>query len=239
MFTTNGAFGDGEYFLRLSKTEDPNAHTLMGDSNGQPGQPQDRVIDGGFLELVRYGVRMGDDPHIFTTLDEYDDQTRDDLTRVRYDFGPADDTTPGWRRYGVDGYGEDVSNGANYGVGSRMSPGQRGRVWPIFTGEHGHYELAAAWARGDDLDVASERIRQTYVRGMERFANEGLLLPEQVWDGVGVTPPGYEMGRGTDSATPLAWSHAEYIKLLRSLADQTVWDQYDIVLEQHGIGHQH
>ncbi|CAN5145713.1 glucan 1,4-alpha-glucosidase [soil metagenome] len=234
MFTTDGALGDGDYFLRLSKTEDPNSHAKMGDNNGQPGQAQDHVVDGGFLELVRYGVRSGDDPHILATLAEYDDTRREDLTRVRYDFGPVGDTTPGWRRYGIDGYGEDASNGANYGVGGVMAPGQRGRVWPIFTGERGHYELAAAGARGDDLDVASERIRQTYVRGMERFANDGLLLPEQVWDGVGANDVhGYAVGQGTDSATPLAWSHAEYLKLLRSLADRRPWDLYSIVVDRY------
>jgi glucoamylase len=233
MFTTDGALGDGDYFLRLSKTEDPNSHALMGDNNGQPGQAQDHVVDGGFLELVRYGVRSASDPHILATLPEYDDQTRADLTRVRYDFGPAGDTTPGWRRYGVDGYGEDTTNGANYGIGGVMAPGQRGRVWPIFTGERGHYELARALQSGGAVaDLTA--IRQTYVRGMERFANDGLLLSEQVWDGVGVKPANYETGVGTDSATPLAWSHAEYIKLLRSLADKAVWDRYDPVADRYG-----
>ncbi|NBB51521.1 glucan 1,4-alpha-glucosidase [Rhizobium sp. CRIBSB] len=227
MFTTEGAFGDGRYYLRLSKTENPNAETPMGDNNGQPGQPQDRVIDGGFLELVRYGVRRADDANILATLPEYDDQTLSPLYRVRYDFGPAGDTTPGWRRYGVDGYGETTDDGGNYGVGGVMDPAQRGRVWPFFTGERGHYELAAAIVDGRLTDPERAHIRLTYVRGMERFANAGLLLPEQVWDGVGATGPhGYEPGQGTGSATPLAWTHAEYLKLLRSLADGAVWDRY-------------
>jgi glucoamylase len=231
MFTTDGALGDGDYYMRLSKTEDPNSHAKMGDNNGQPGQAQDRVIDGGFLELVRYGVRAANDPHILATLPEYDDQGREDLTRVRYDFGPAGDLTPGWRRYGIDGYGEDATNGANYGIGGVMAPGQRGRVWPIFTGERGHYELARTLQSAPDADLGA--VRQTYVRGMERFANDGLLLPEQVWDGVGVKPAAYETGAGTDSATPLAWSHAEYLKLLRSLADRRPWDLYSIVAERY------
>jgi glucoamylase len=77
-------------------------------------------------------------------------------------------------------------------------------------------------------DIAA--IRQTYVRGMERFANGGLMLAEQVWDGVGnPTAKDYAVGQNTDSATPLAWTHAEYLKLLRSLADGKVWDRYDPV----------
>ncbi|MBU2401804.1 MAG: hypothetical protein KJ805_15405, partial [Alphaproteobacteria bacterium] len=68
------------------------------------------------------------------------------------------------------------------------------------------------------------------VRGMERFANDGLMLAEQVWDGVGApTAHDYTLGQNTDSATPLAWTHAEYLKLLRSLADGKVWDRYDPV----------
>lgn len=233
MFTTGGALGDGDYFLRLSKTENPNAKTPMGDNNGQPGRPQDHVVDGGFLELVRYGVRAANDPHITATLPEYDDQRREHLTRVHYVLNGAH----GWRRYGVDGYGEDTVTGTNYAEGGVQTPGQRGRVWPIFTGERGHYELAALLADGSGDEgwwtTNIGALRQTYVAGMEAFANEGLLLPEQVWDGVGVNPKGYRPGQGTDSATPLAWSHAEYLKLLRSLADRRPWDLYPIVAERY------
>jgi glucoamylase len=81
-------------------------------------------------------------------------------------------------------------------------------------------------------DIAT--IRQTYVRGMERFANDGLMLAEQVWDGVGdPTAHEYSTGQNTDSATPLAWTHAEYLKLLRSLADGKVWDRYDPVASRY------
>ena len=221
MFTTAGEYGDGRYFLRLSRNENPNDKLPLGENNGQPALPEDRIIDGGFLELVRYGVRAADAPSITASLPEYDDQTREARFRVRYDLNGA----PGWRRYGNDGYGENADTGGNYGVGG-MTPGQRGRVWPIFTGERGHYEIARAVAAGAP-DAAFEAIRQTYVRGMESFANDGLLLPEQVWDGVGdTTPRDYRPGEGTDSATPLAWTHAEYIKLLRSLADRAIWDRY-------------
>ena len=232
MFTTEGTLGDGDYFLRLSKNEDPNDHLPLGENNGQPALPEDSIIDGGFLELVRYGVRAADAPSITATLSEYDDQEREDRLRVRYDFGPEGDTTPGWRRYGNDGYGENAETAGNYGVGG-MTPGQRGRVWPIFTGERGHYELSRLLEDGTPDAAALDRLRQTYVRGMERFANGGLLLPEQVWDGVGATPEGYVAGAGTNSATPLAWTHAEYLKLLRSLADRAVWDRYAPVADRY------
>src|SRR6202042_2152345 len=43
------------YFLRLSKTGDPNAGTSYSLSNGGPTVAQDTVIDGGFQELARLG----------------------------------------------------------------------------------------------------------------------------------------------------------------------------------------
>ncbi|GGC98157.1 glucan 1,4-alpha-glucosidase [Aquisalinus flavus] len=231
MFTTNGAWNEGEadgrYFIRITRNDNPNDKAATGGANGQEGVAEDLMVDGGFLELVRYGVRSADAPSIVDSLPELDDQTRDDHYRVRYDFTFEGEpgTYPGWRRYGNDGYGETVT-GINYGEGGQMRAGQRGRVWPFFTGERGHYELAAG--------AATDEIRATYVRGMELFANEGLMLPEQVWDGVGDrTRHDYVMGEGTDSATPLAWTHAEYIKLLRSAADQAVWDRYDIVADRY------
>ena len=228
MFTTEGTLGDGDYFVRLSRNEDPNDHAPLGENNGQAALPEDQIIDGGFLELVRYGVRRADAPSVLATLPEYDDQTREDRLRVRYDVGGA----PAWRRYGNDGYGENMETGGNYGLGG-MTPGQRGRLWPIFTGERGHYELARA-LQGGASEAEIRAIRKTYVAGMEAMGNDGYLLSEQIWDGVGdPTAHRYQPGQGTNSATPLAWSHAEYLKLLRSLADRAVWDRYAPVAERY------
>ena len=229
MVTTKGAFGDGHYYLRLNSDQDPNNKSPVEERNGQAAVAEDKMLDAGFLELVRYGVRRADDPAIVASLPELDDESLEDLYRVRYSFTfpGVEGSFPGWRRYGVDGYGEDTKTGANYGADNQMRPGQRGRVWPIFTGERGHYELALAGLSGKPDPTAVKKIRQTYVKAMELFANEGLMIPEQVWDGVGAdSPHGYVRGEGTDSATPLAWSHAEYIKLLRSVSDGQVWDNY-------------
>lgn len=236
MFTTSGKFGDGSYFMRLNKNEDPNDKAPIGAANGQIAPPEDEVVDGGFLELVRYGVRRADDSHIVGSLPELDDTAREDMYRVRYDFSfpGVKGEFPGWRRYDVDGYGEDAKTGGNYGESGQMSPGQRGRVWPIFTGERGHYELALAAEKGKPSKAQIAAIRARYVKGIELFANDGLLIPEQVWDGVGAkTRHPYVTGEGTDSATPLAWSHAEYLKLLRSLADGQVWDRYEPVAARY------
>ncbi len=229
MFDTHGSLGEGAYYLRIAPGETADAPQIITPRNGLPAIAADKMVDAGFLELVRYGVRRADDPHVLASLKVIDDETRSDDLRVRYDFRFAGDPGlyPGFRRYGHDGYGEDTANGQNYAAqNGAMSPGQRGRVWPLLTGERGHYQLALAGLDGAPKAADLQAIRDTYVRGMEHFANQGLMLPEQVYDGVGAplahpaTP-----GQGTGSATPLAWAHAEYLKLLRSLADGQVWDQ--------------
>ncbi|MGZ9189016.1 MAG: hypothetical protein ACXW39_03025, partial [Nitrospira sp.] len=70
-----------------------------------------------------------------------------------------------------------------------------------------------------------------------RWSHDGLMLPEQVWDGVGSNAThNYTVGEGTNSATPLAWSHAEYVKLVRSLTDTNTWDSYSIVRTRYQGG---
>jgi len=235
MFTTAGnlesSASDGEYFIRIGQDKDANSNTKINANNGREGFNKKQILDGGFLELVRYGVRDALAPSIVKTLPEYDDETLTDNLQVKYSFEFTDGsgTFAGYRRYGNDGYGEDEVTGANYAQGGKNSPGQRGRVWPFFTGERGHYEIAAANAN-DSLDATKQQaIKNSYVKGLEQFANQGMMLPEQVWDGVGINKAGYTLGEGTNSATPLAWTHAEYVKLVRSLSDKQVWDHYPVV----------
>jgi glucoamylase len=177
-----------------------------------------------------------------SSLSVLDDQTLPENLKVKYTFTypGVSGEFPGWRRYGNDGYGESETTGINYPATEQpvMNSGLRGRVWPIFTGERGHYALALAKAQqpGGENTLSNGQLRDlqnTYVKAMELFANEGFMLPEQVWDGVGNNERHhYTKGKGTDSATPLAWSHAEYVKLVRSLSDQNVWDRYPIVSEK-------
>ena len=235
MFTTAGnlesSASDGEYFIRIGQDKDANSNTKINANNGREGFNKKQILDGGFLELVRYGVRDALAPSIVKTLPEYDDETLTDNLQVKYSFEFADGSGAfaGYRRYGNDGYGEDEVTGDNYAEGGKNSPGQRGRVWPFFTGERGHYEIAAANAN-NSLDATKQQaIKNSYVKGLEQFANQGMMLPEQVWDGVGINKAGYTLGEGTNSATPLAWTHAEYVKLVRSLSDKQVWDHYPVV----------
>ncbi len=232
------ASSDGKYYLRLNKDSDVNNNEMLELRNGQHDVGVLGVVDGGFLELVRYGVRRADHPAVLATLGEMDDLSLPHPQRVHYQFQTADGQLfSGWRRYGYDGYGEDTVSGEAYANGPNQSntTGQRGRVWPFFSGERGHYELAAVLAQKGKAEATDlQQLRSRYVGAMEYFANEGLMLPEQVFDGVGENKVyQYQPGQGTSSATPLAWTHAEYIKLLRSLHDQQVWDSYPQVQQRY------
>jgi glucoamylase len=49
---------------------------------------------------------------------------------------------------------------------------------------------------------------------MLAFANDGMMIPEQVWDGQRSSG---SFGSGTGSATPLAWSIAQFIRLAMNI----------------------
>lgn len=161
------------------------------------------IIDGGFLELVRYGVRRADDPLIIDSLKVMDAVLKRDLPQ-----GPA------WLRYNHDGYGQtgDCKPFEHWG---------QGRPWPLLTGERAHYELAA----GNGY--------KHLVRTYEQFASCGDLLPEQVWDEPQSESCGMSPGDPAGSAVPLVWAHAEYLKLLRSASDGKVFDRIDPVYERY------
>jgi glucoamylase len=161
------------------------------------------IIDAGFLELVRYGVRRADDPLMADSL-----KVVDALLKKNLPQGPC------WLRYNYDGYGDRPDGGPFLGWG-------QGRPWPLLTGERAHFELAAG------RDIAP--LIQTY----ERFATGGQMMPEQVWDEANRPDLGFRLGQPAGSAVPLVWAHAEYLKLLRSTLDGKVFDRVDPVYERY------
>lgn len=205
--TTEGTLVPGirRHFIRIHPVEvgdpqpdeDPNRGLLML-RNQPPGAPAavraKDIVDAGFLELVRYGIRKPGDALIEDSL-----RVVDAMLKVDTPFGPC------WRRYNHDGYGEHDDGGPYQGWG-------KGRAWPLLIGERGHYELAA------DRDV------RPFLRAMEKFATATALLPEQVWDEPDRPEAHMYLGRPTGSVMPLAWAHAEYVKLVRSAADGQVFD---------------
>ncbi len=99
-----------------------------------------------------------------------------------------------WYRYNHDGYGEKADGKGYDGTGI-------GRLWILFAGERGEYELA------------NGRNAHPYLETMQKMANAGGMLAEQVWDRSDSPRPWLKFGQGTGSATPLAWTNAQFIRL--------------------------
>jgi glucoamylase len=191
--TTNGPLSASPYYLRVTKDGRPNAGTPydIGDS-GPAKADQRRVVDPSFLELVRLGLRRPDDPNILSTLDVVDRE-----------LGVATPNGQLWHRFSFDGYGER-RDGGPWDIGKPNTFRTFGRAWPIFAGERGEYDLA-----NGQPGSATERLAT-----MAGAANDGMLIAEQVWDGRAPSGrPGFAAGEGTRSATPLAWSHAQLVRL--------------------------
>jgi glucoamylase len=95
----------------------------------------------------------------------------------------------------------------------------------LLLGERAHYELAAG------RDVAP------LIAAYERFASEGGMMPEQIWGLPSLD--GLIFGCPAGSAMPLVWAHAEYLKLLRSALDESVFDRIPPVERRYARGHAH
>lgn len=193
--TTNGPLAGHPYYLRLTKDGRPNAGTTYDIGNGGSDSVDQRtVVDAGFLELVRLGIKRAGNTLVAESLLVVDKELR-----VRTPNGLF------WHRYSGDGYGETRS-GAPWDISDPNTFATIGRAWPIFAGERGEYRLAAA---GGALRL---------LHAMAGAGNAGYMLPEQVWDEHAPSGrPGFARGEGTFSATPLLWSHAQFIRLAWSI----------------------
>ena len=190
------------YYLRITADGDPDSGRPRTIANDGPTYDEREIVDGGFLELVRLGVKPADDPVVRNSVSVVDESIRVDTP-----YGP------GWYRYVGDAYGELGSEdpGAPW---AGMGNGE-GRLWPIFTGERGEYELRARADGSDAFGGTDEDALEpsALLETMAGFGNDGRMLPEQVWDRENPTEYGWEFGEGTGGATPLAWSMAGFIRL--------------------------
>jgi glucoamylase len=184
--TTNGPLSDVPYFLRLTEQGNPNQANEMDINSGGGRYDHRQIVDVGFLELIRLGIRSPVDPVILKSL-----AVVDATIKVETPVGP------GWYRYNHDAYGERPDGGPYDG---RTGVG---RLWTLLTGERGEYELASG-------QTARARVMLATLAG---FANDGLMIPEQVWDRNVGDKSLFSIGTGTGSATPLAWSMAQFIRL--------------------------
>ncbi len=196
---------EGYYVRSIPPDQDDGAPPRLGRvrlktvPSSPAGVPVTEVVSPDALALVRFGLREPDDPRVVNTV-----KAIDALLKVETPRGPA------WRRYNGDAYGEKP-DGSPYVLGGKDGVG---RAWPLLTGERAHYELAAG--------RRAEAVRLAHA--IEALAGDGGMIPEQVWDADAIPDRGLFLGRPTGSAMPLAWAHAEYLKLLRSVQDGRVFD---------------
>ena len=191
------------YFIRLSKTGDPNAAITYNVGNGGPTLDQRDVIDAGFLELVRLGELPADDPDVLATLPVVDSTIETDTA-----------SGPGWHRYNGDGYGDGKDDGHPWAPSNKGT----GHLWPVLSAERAEQDLAT----GDKAGAAA------LLLGMQRFASGVGLIPEQDWEypdlaasPFGTDPTvasiGFQNGRPAGSAAPLTWSAASFVRLAADL----------------------
>jgi glucoamylase len=227
--TTTGPYGSGRYFLRLSKTGDPNAAISYNLGNGSITVDQRSVVDAGFLELVRLGILPPDDADVTRSLSVVDDV----ISRM----------TPsgqGFYRYGTDlagsedGYGDcfvaDPTNCAPDGRPWPTGNAGSGHLWPVLSGERAEYALQA----GD----AGEAVARLHA--MDAFASGIGLVPEQDWENPPLAPSpfgtapetasiGFEPGKAAGSASPLTWAQAQEARLALSIGRRHPVEQPRIV----------
>jgi glucoamylase len=247
--TSTGKYGDGRYYLRITQYGRPDAGDKIELNNGAGVFDERDVVDAGFLELVRLGIKPADDPLIEKSL-----AIIDRLIKVDTPNGPA------FYRYNFDGYGE-MEDGRRWNWDGKYTG--KGRLWALLSGERGQYALARAAACGPGPQARTNRgkgapvltVRQnkclseragalrearSRLDHLLAFANDGLMIPEQIWDKKEVPAnidrrfvPELRFGEGTGSATPLAWSMAQFIRLALNLKAGRNLETPDIVYRRY------
>jgi glucoamylase len=246
--TTTGPYGTQPYFLRLSKTGDPNAPIVYNLGNGSIDADQRAVIDAGFLELTRLGELSAADPVITNSL-----KVVDEVLATQTPSGV------GYHRYGtrfesVSGHDVPIT-GSTDGYGDCYAPDpmhcpQTGRpwipwftgtghVWPLLDGERGEQDLLSGDAAGAGENLLT----------MARLAGGVGMIPEQDWEDPDVPPSpfgtdptvasiGFVDGQPAGSAGEITWAEAGYVRLARDIGAGRLLDQPAVVAQrylQHGV----
>ncbi len=222
--TTNGPAADHPYFIRLSKTGDPNAAITYNVGNGGPTLDQRAVIDAGFLELTRLGELAADDPDVLQSLPVVDATIKTDTP-----------SGPGWHRYNGDGYGDGAGDGHPWAPSNKGT----GHLWPALSSERGEQSIQT----GDAAGAAA------LLDAMARFSSGVGILPEQAWElpdlaasPFGTDPTvasiGFTNGQPAGSASPLTWSAGSFVRLFADLAANKLVDQPATTVDRYLTHHQ-
>ncbi len=202
------------YYVRIAPPNALKTGSIMNVNIKIKNQPPDKsilpasdVVSPDALALVRYGLRAADDPRILNTVKVIDATLKAEVS-----------TGPVWHRYTMDGYGETKE-------GNPFNDAGIGRGWPLLAGERAHYELA----RGNRAEASR------LLGVMAKQTSPGGLIPEQIWDTADIPERELLNGHPSGSAMPLAWAHAEYVKLARSLRDDKVFDTPPQTVQRYQI----
>jgi glucoamylase len=215
--TTTGPDGP-RYFIRLSKTGDPNAAISYSLGNGGPTLDQRSVIDGGFQELVRLGELPVTDPDVQASLAVLDKQ-----------ISVSTPSGTGYYRYG-----NSATEGSADGYGDCYQPSQTscttpGAPWPPTDTGTGHLWPNLSGERAEsDMSEGHTSAAQSLLQAMINFSSGVGLVPEQAWEDpnlaaspYGSDPAtasiGFTDGQATGSASPLTWAQAQELRLIASL----------------------
>jgi glucoamylase len=215
--TTTGPDGP-RYFIRLSKTGDPNAATTYSLGNGGPTVDQRAVIDGGFQELVRLGELPAGDPDVQASLGVLDRQ-----------ISVSTPSGTGYYRYGT-----SAAAGSADGYGDCYQPSQtscttEGQPWPTTDTGTGHLWPVLSGERAES-DIATGNLTgaAAFAEAMAQFSSGVGLVPEQAWEDpnlaaspFGSDPTtasiGFTDGKAAGSASPLTWAQAQELRLILSI----------------------
>ncbi len=232
--TTTGPYGSHRYFIRVSKTGDPNAAISYSLGNGINGNFDQRsIVDAGFLEYVRLGILPARDPDIRASLAVIDNTIERQT-----------DSGPGWYRYGTsdpgseDGYGDCFMSlhTSCSPTGAPWPPSNQGtgHLWPVLSDERAQYDLAAG-QRGAAESLLGAMRNMTSGQGLE---------PEQVWEDPPLAPSpfgtdptkasiGFTNGKPVGSASPLTWAQATVARLTIDLGAGRSVETPDIVSDRY------
>ncbi len=222
------------YFIRLSKTGDPNAAISYNLGNSGPTLDQRSVLDGGFQELVRLGELPVSDPDVQASLNVWDK-----LIAVGTPSGT------GYYRYGnnaakgsADGYGDCYQPSQT----SCTTPGQpwpttntgTGHLWPVLSGERAESDIGNANPAG----------AASLLSAMIGFSSGVGLVPEQDWENpalaaspFGTDPTvasiGFADGKPAGSAAPLSWAQAQALRLILDIGTGRILEQPKITADRY------
>lgn len=226
--TSTGSLSDQPYFIRLSKTGDPNAAITYNLNNGGPTLDQRDVVDAGFLELVRLGELPSDDPDVQRSLPVVDANLERQTPNG-----------PGWQRYNGDGYGDcnaddPLTECTTTGTPWAPSGKGSGHIWPVLASERGEYDLLG----GDALTASA------LSQAIAAQSSGVGLVPEQTWDAPDVpaspfgTDPtvasiGFVDGQPAGSAAPLTWGMSSSVRLAADLAAGRAVERPDVTVSRY------